>query len=485
MIGVAAVAEIEPEHVDPGDTGPRSRPGLSSPAPVWRRSWRCAAAHGSVRSMRPLPALGDQDSAEIIDVGQGRAGDDRVAERREEAVAVVVGERSRGLDPRAAARASVSGTTIARHCPRAVDPVGIAGDRPTPGSPWSATASASRNSALRPPRPPPRTVTVVSPPESSTQGGGRAARAGTTCSAIPAMHPADLARLALEGIAQHERRHAGLRAPPRRRPRAPAAAWRSSRSAPGQTRVAGLGRLLRAASSGAAPRPAARCGSAQRRPGIGEGRRVGTVGPEAITAGSSPGTSEISRLTTLAGWAAAASRPPLIAERCLRTHVHLADVGAARRASALLTACLSASVSPRPASASSAEPPPEIRHSTRSSGPALRASSRMRPRPRARGVGHRVCGLDDLDPLARHGMAVAGDDQPFERPRPVLLDRLAPWPPRPCRRRPRWCGPWAAPAGAEHDPRRQRRRDRGVEHRPQEARQLVACSWSGAPSHLP
>ena len=33
-------------------------------------------------------------------------------------------------------------------------------------------ASASRNSALRPPRPLPRTVTVVSPPDSSTQGAG-------------------------------------------------------------------------------------------------------------------------------------------------------------------------------------------------------------------------------------------------------------------------------------------------------------------------
>ena len=32
--------------------------------------------------------------------------------------------------------------------------------------------------------------------------------------------------------------------------------------------------------------------------------------PEAMTAGSSPGTSEIARVTTRAGWAATASRPP-------------------------------------------------------------------------------------------------------------------------------------------------------------------------------
>jgi hypothetical protein len=36
----------------------------------------------------------------------------------------------------------------------------------------------------------------------------------------------------------------------------------------------------------------------------------GTVGPEPITAGSSPGTSEIASVTTRAGWAArAAGRP--------------------------------------------------------------------------------------------------------------------------------------------------------------------------------
>jgi hypothetical protein len=59
-----------------------------------------------------------------------------------------------------------------------------------------------------------------------------------------------------------------------------------------------------------------------------------TVGPEAITAGSSPGTSEIARVSTRAGQAAAASRPPLIAERCLRTQFispMLAPISAAPR----------------------------------------------------------------------------------------------------------------------------------------------------------
>ena len=45
----------------------------------------------------------------------------------------------------------------------------------------------------------------------------------------------------------------------------------------------------------------------------------GTVGPEPMMERSSPGTSEITRVTTFAGKAAAARRPPLMAERCLRT----------------------------------------------------------------------------------------------------------------------------------------------------------------------
>ena len=45
------------------------------------------------------------------------------------------------------------------------------------------------------------------------------------------------------------------------------------------------------------------------------------MGPEAITAGSSPGTSEMANVTTSAGQAAAARRPPVMAERCLRTQL--------------------------------------------------------------------------------------------------------------------------------------------------------------------
>ncbi len=106
----------------------------------------------------------------------------------------------------------------------------------------------------------------------------------------------------------------------------------------------------------------------------------GTVSPLAMTAGSSPGTSLISRLTTRAGHAAAASRPPLMAERCLRT-AFITPIGAPQASRAAFTACLSASVSPGPGSAARAEPPPETSASTRSSAPspATSASSARAP----------------------------------------------------------------------------------------------------------
>jgi hypothetical protein len=45
----------------------------------------------------------------------------------------------------------------------------------------------------------------------------------------------------------------------------------------------------------------------------------GTVGPLAMTDGSSPGTSLMVSVTTRAGAQAAARRPPLMRDRCLRT----------------------------------------------------------------------------------------------------------------------------------------------------------------------
>src|SRR5713101_2209262 len=103
----------------------------------------------------------------------------------------------------------------------------------------------------------------------------------------------------------------------------------------------------------------------------------GNVGPEAITAGSSPGTSEIARVRMRAGAAAAARRPPLIAERCFRT-VLISPIVAPARSTPRGAACLSTSVGPGSGNFRRAEPPLDSRHTSCSAGPSRRARSRMR-----------------------------------------------------------------------------------------------------------
>ena len=115
----------------------------------------------------------------------------------------------------------------------------------------------------------------------------------------------------------------------------------------------------------------------------------GTVGPLAMTEGSSPGTSLMHSVTTRAGAQAAARRPPLMRERCLRT-LFISPMVAPLASRAWLMRCLSASVRPSPGSVSSAEPPPETRHSTRSLALSPWVSASMRSAaawPAASGTG--------------------------------------------------------------------------------------------------
>lgn len=103
----------------------------------------------------------------------------------------------------------------------------------------------------------------------------------------------------------------------------------------------------------------------------------------------SPGTSDSSRLTTRAGLHATARRPPLMADRCLRTQF-ISPMLAPLASSARLMACLSARLRPGNASGSRAEPPPEMRHSTRSSAVSPCTSASMRraaASPAASGTG--------------------------------------------------------------------------------------------------
>ena len=140
----------------------------------------------------------------------------------------------------------------------------------------------------------------------------------------------------------------------------------------------------------------------------------GTVGPEPITAGSSPGTSEMAMVTTRAGCARSASRPPLMRERCLRT-VLISTIDAPDASSARVTACLSVSERPAAGAIQLAEAPPETSASTRSSGPAASASASVsKGAGEAGGVGHRVAGLDHAHEPRRPPVAAAGDRKPAD-----------------------------------------------------------------------
>ena len=85
-----------------------------------------------------------------------------------------------------------------------------------------------------------------------------------------------------------------------------------------------------------------------------------------MTLRSSPTTSDSTRATVRAAHAAA-RRPPLIAERCLRT-VFSAWMSAPDRSNTPVAARLSSSVSPSAGKASSDDAPPEISTSSNASG---------------------------------------------------------------------------------------------------------------------
>ena len=193
-----------------------------------------------------------------------------------------------------------------------------------------------------------------------------------------------------------------------------------------------------------------------------------TVGPEPMTEGSSPGTSEMTNVTTRAGAAAAASLPPLMAERCLRTQF-ISVIVAPDLSSARLTCCLSAKVRPGAAQCQQCRGAArdQAEHEIIGREPAHRRQDARRRR-RTRRVGHGMGGLDDLDMPGGDAMAVARDDEPGERSLPMGLDGA------------RHGG--GSLAGAHHHGaalgrRRQKRRDaarrvaggeRGVEHAAQQ-----------------
>ena len=115
----------------------------------------------------------------------------------------------------------------------------------------------------------------------------------------------------------------------------------------------------------------------------------GAVGPDAMTSSGSPMTSDRTSVSTSAGMAARASCPPLSTERCLRTALSALIVAPASSKSRVV-ACFSCRVIGGAGAGVSAEPPPEISTTTRSSAPARRARSSRRWAarwPRSSGTG--------------------------------------------------------------------------------------------------
>ena len=143
----------------------------------------------------------------------------------------------------------------------------------------------------------------------------------------------------------------------------------------------------------------------------------------------------------------------------------ISPIVAPERSNARVTACLSARVNPGAGSASSAEPPPEARNTSWSSGP--RPSRQIEDAPRRALAGlvrHRVARLEDLDPLARVARGRSGSARRLRADPATCSRRREPSPPRPCRRRRAPCGRNRR-AGYDRRARaRVRRGERRVEH---------------------
>ncbi len=125
-------------------------------------------------------------------------------------MAVVVVQAGARVDALRPARASVSGPAMAPAISSTPSTPSV-----SPAIAWTLlrpsrpTASDSRNSTLRPPRPLPFSVTVVSPPDSSTQGVGERLALGRHLARDAGHRLAQVFRFALQAVAQDVGRVAG------------------------------------------------------------------------------------------------------------------------------------------------------------------------------------------------------------------------------------------------------------------------------------
>ena len=366
--------------------------------------------------------LPDQDRPEIIHIRARRPRHKQITHRIERRPGIVACQHRLGIHTRRAhtrdRRASAKAPALSSE---PSIPSVSAASAWILSAPPIAMANASRNSHCGRPCPWPRKVTVVSPPDRISTGFWKGRLRGATSRAIAAWTP------------------------PTSRASPSMESERMTASIPCRFAWA-------AAASSDTPAEAIRCTSLREkrdRPGLAHRRRrvdvrhdgvrqlhaIGCIDASASARLPASGRSGRRRpkpdcrrgcrkppATRLWPDAAAASRPPLMVETCLRM-VFMAAIGAPEASSASLMAISSASVRPRQATAAApsrrpkSAPRPDHRVPAPAPSPAAaaRPGDRLRPAPDAR--------PRDLDALAFGAIAVAGDDQPFDRPVPDLLER--------------------------------------------------------------
>ena len=318
-----------------------------------------------------------------------------------------------------------------------------------PSTPSMAMAKASRNSALRPPRPLAAQGHGGFPARQQHDGLGKGRLRSGNFARHGGMHLRHVARFALDGVGE-DRRLDALPARQRRpRPRATGrprrwCATRVARQRP--DRPAAGARLSSPASSACGMRAAGRaverrhiCAPVRAcRPAEWWDRRP--PAPDRRPARPKPPASP-----PAPGAQCAARRPPLMVENWLRIRF-ITAIGAPEASSARLMACSSSKRQPRRRRRQQRRAAARNQRHHQVVGAEARHRFHDAPGSEKPGfVGHRMGRLDDLDALAGRAIAVARDHQPVERAVPGQLEG-----PRHLRRR---------LAGADHDgaPRRLRR----------------------------
>ena len=134
----------------------------------------------------------------------------------------------------------------------------------------------------------------------------------------------------------------------------------------------------------------------------------GTVGPDPITAGSSPGTSEIASVATAAGIGAARQPPALDAGEMLAHGVDVADPGTGLEQSTV-DGLLFGERQPGDRSNPVGRCPARHQHQHEIAGSRARGERQGAFRPgKARRIGDGMAGLDDLDDARRAAIAAPG-----------------------------------------------------------------------------